>query len=67
MKRGDIVKVYRGSGPALASVLFEAKVMAAVDGYAMVRRKGAVPFVVFIKDLYSWKDLEVPLSGRYGQ
>lgn len=30
---------------------FEVRVMATVDGYAMVRRKGCMPFVCNIKEL----------------
>lgn len=33
----------------------EARVMAAVEGYAMLRKKGGMPYVESIKDLQKWR------------
>lgn len=57
MKRGDMVKVYREWGfhnKRWHYRWFFAKVMVVSDGYAMMRRKGCMPFVESVKDLEKW-------------
>lgn len=48
MKAGDIVicKLMRWDEPG------EVRIMALAEGYAMVRRKGCMPFIVSEKDLH---------------
>lgn len=56
-KRGDIVIVQHLTGVKGRQEIWEAspaKIMVIADGYAMVRHKGAAPFVVSLRDLEKW-------------
>ena len=57
VKRGDICTVYRPSayrGGAWCYSRFQVKVLGVIDGWVMVRRKGAMPFIESVKQLEKW-------------
>ncbi len=59
MKRGDMYPIYR---PKLEGKKWtieyqkHAKILTVSDGYAMVRFKGAFPFVVAVRNLEIWQE-----------
>ena len=59
MRRGDLYPIYVMSGfknnKATWKFVGFAKVLTISDGYAMLRFKGAMPFIKSVKDLERWK------------
>lgn len=68
MKRGDLYAIYRPcgfyGGKWLYKLIGMAKVLGVIDGYAMLRFKGALPFVESVKTLERWKVSPPPLDER---
>lgn len=59
MKRGDLYSIYRISAIREGVTVYrrsteKAKVMGVIDGWAMLRFKGCVPFIESAEDLEKW-------------
>lgn len=61
MKAGDKLKydkpnakAYRNGQWEYELMRYDVRVMAVADGYAMVRRRGCIPFTELVKNLEKW-------------
>lgn len=62
-RRGEFAILSRPSGHPGVAMAFEVRVMARGEGYAMVRRKGGMPFIVDERELVASPDCTPPRTA----